>query len=66
MAFCRIVATWPIGARNHVPKPEIPKTMEPKYRTLLQAVAIAAVFATVWHFQQPEGSRVADSVVQAE
>jgi hypothetical protein len=40
--------------------------MEPKYRTLLQAVAIAAVFATVWHFQQPEGSRVADSVVQAE
>lgn len=43
-----------------------PKTMEPKYRTLLQAVAIAAVFATVWHFQQPAPNRVADSVVQAE
>lgn len=61
-----MVATYCNGARTHAPNPNTPRTMEPKYRTLLQAVAIAAVFATVWYYQQPEAPQVADSVVLAE
>lgn len=40
--------------------------MQPKFRTLLQAAAIAAVFATVWYYQQPDAPQVADSAVHAE
>jgi hypothetical protein len=40
--------------------------METKYRTLLQAVALVALFAAAWLFQQPGSSRVAESAVHAE
>ncbi len=40
--------------------------METKYRTLLQAVALVALFAAAWHFQPPKPSQVADSAVLAD
>lgn len=40
--------------------------METKYRTLLQAVALVALFAAAWLFQQPAPAHVADPVVYVE
>jgi hypothetical protein len=49
--FCRMIVTSFPSARKHHPNTHITRTMETKYRTLLQLVALVALFAAVWHIQ---------------
>jgi hypothetical protein len=64
--FRRIRATPRSAPRNRYPNTNYVHPMETKYRTLLQAVALVALFAAAWLFQQPGSSRVAESAVHAE
>lgn len=51
MALCRSHGTLLDLARNH--GSNHPLSMEPKYRTLIQAAVIAVLLGTVLHFHQP-------------